>query len=104
LIREGAEDEAPVRLEVVVVKKLLATFEREVCTVDEVFMKFVALLVDVIDLISVFSIDHKEYVREGVGSVGVIGDRERVELRLRGDRRQRLRACLRKNGRGKDTD
>ena len=101
LIRKRAEDEAAVRLEVIVIKKLLAPFKRKVCAIDEVLVKLVALLVHVIDLIPVFAIDHKHQVWQCVWSVGVVGDRERIEFCLGGDRGKGLRAGLRKR---KNTD
>ena len=74
LVSERAENEAPVELDVVVYEKFLAAFEREIGAVDEVFVETVALFVDVVDLVAVFAIDDDHYVREGVGSVGVVSD------------------------------
>ena len=97
LIGERAEDEAAVWLQIVVLKKLAPAFERKISAVDEVFVKAVALLVDVVDLVVVFAIDNKHHVWQSVGRVGIVGDCERVKLRLRIDGRQRLWASLGSN-------
>ena len=60
--------------EIVVYEKLAAAFEREIGAVNEVFVKAVALLVDVVDLVVVFAIDHKHHVRQGEGRVCVVSD------------------------------
>ncbi len=43
-------------------------------------MKAVALLVDVVDLVTVLTIDHDHRVRQSVGSVGVVSDGDLVEI------------------------
>ena len=82
LIGERAEDEAAVRLEVVVLEELVAAFEREVGAVDEVFVEAVALRVDVVDFVPVLAVDDEHDVRQRVGLVGVDA-RQPVELGAR---------------------
>ena len=76
LISNGAEDEASIGFEIVVLEKLSAALEREIGAVDEVFVKAVALLVDVIDLVAVFAINHEQHVGESIWRVRVIGEGE----------------------------
>ena len=54
-------------------------------SVDEVFVETVTLLVDVVDLVLVFAIDHEHHVRQGVRRVWIVSDCESIKLRLRRD-------------------
>ena len=90
LPRERAEDEAAVRVDVVVAPELLAAFEREVRAVDEVLVEAVALRVDVIDFVAVLSVNDEEDVRQRVGLV-CVDARELVEFSARAYRGERAR-------------
>ncbi len=89
LIGERAEDEAAVRLRVILLE-LRAAFEREIRAVDEILVEAVALRVDVVDAVPFLAVDDEHDVRQGVRRVGVDA-RQRVELRLRLYRRERAR-------------
>ncbi len=74
LISECAENEAPVRFQIIVDEKLAAAFERQVIAVNEIFVKAVALFVDVVDFVVVLAIDHNHHVRQGVRRVRIVRD------------------------------
>jgi hypothetical protein len=97
LVGDSAEDEPAVWLQVVVLKKLSSTLERQVSAVHEIFVKAVTLCVDVIDLVSILPVDNKQNVWQRVRSVCVVSDCKGVELLLRGDCRQGAWLCLSEN-------
>src|SRR5437660_10673694 len=47
LVGDRAHDKTAIRLEVIVLEKFLATLERKISAIDEVFVKLVALGVDI---------------------------------------------------------
>ena len=85
LIANRAHDETTVRLQIVILKKHLTTFQREISAVHEVFVKGVALRVDVIDAIAVLSVNNEQHVRQRVRRIWIIDDRERIEFGARVD-------------------
>src|SRR5215510_13769573 len=71
-------------------KEFAPALEREISAIDEVFVKAVALLVDVVDLVVVFAIDHDHDVRQRVRSVRIVRDGDPVKVSLRLDGWKRL--------------
>jgi hypothetical protein len=63
LIGNRAENEAPVWFQIVILEKLAATLKGQIGSVHEVFVKGIALRVDVVDFVSVLAVDDKQDVR-----------------------------------------
>ena len=74
LIGDRPEDEAAIGLEIVVLKKLAAAFQREISSIYEIFVEGITLCVDVVNLVLIFAVDDEEHVRKCVGRVWIIGD------------------------------
>src|SRR5437763_181187 len=81
-----AQDEAPIRLQIIVLKEILAALERKIRAVHEVFVKLVELGVDVVDAVFVLAIDDEQRVRQSVRSIRIINDGKRIKIRLGANR------------------
>src|SRR5437763_7923178 len=77
-----SQNEAAIRLKIIVLKEILAALERKVSAVNEVFVKLVQLGVDVIDTVFILAIDDEQRVRQSVRSVGIVNDGKRVKIGL----------------------
>src|SRR5260221_10104353 len=85
LISDRAQNETAVGLEVVIFKKHLAPFQRKIVAVNKVLMKFIAFGIDVINPITILTVDREQDVRQSIGSVGIVNDGEGVEFGARLD-------------------
>jgi hypothetical protein len=95
LIGNGAENEAPVRFQIIVLEKFLAAFKRQIGAVDEVLVKLVELGIDVIDPVLALSINHEQQVRQCIRRVRVVSNSQDIELGARTNCRNRTRPIRR---------
>src|SRR5207253_3239169 len=80
LISDRAQNETAIRLEVIVLEKLLSSLERKISTINKILVKFIKLSVDVINSVAVLSIDREQNMRQSVGRIGIVNDCQRVKL------------------------
>jgi hypothetical protein len=91
LIGDSAENEAPIWFQVIVLEKLAASLKRQVSPVHEIFVKGIALSIDIVNSVAIFAINNKQHVWQRIRGVGVVSHRERIEFGLRFNRAERAR-------------
>src|SRR2546423_6970860 len=85
LVSDGAEQEAALGFQIVVLVKRPPALKREIRGVDEIFVKGEAFRVDVVNAVMVAPIDDEHQVRQGVETPAIIDARQAVEITARGD-------------------